>query len=105
MTRRQEIIEMLKARQLTIHQLADEFLTAQEEISEDLQAIRIGIRPQLSLEQTKPLCNSCGFVFKDRQDKNKVKPPTKCPKCHGEDIEPPRYFVKVHRENMPRGMR
>lgn len=105
MTRRQEIIEMLKVRQLTIQEMADEFLATQEEISEDLQAIRMGIRPQLSLEQTKPLCHSCGFVFKDRQDKNKLKPPTKCPKCHGEDIKPPRYLIKLHRDNILKELR
>lgn len=105
MTRRQEIIEMLEGRRLTLKEISDEFLTTQEEIAEDLGKIQGAIRPQLSLEQTKPVCNDCGFVYKDRKDKNKVKPPTKCPRCHAEDIEPPRYFIKEHKENIPKELR
>lgn len=102
MTRRQEIIEMLKAQKLTLPELSDEFLTTQEEIALDLKEIRAGIRPQMSLEQTKPSCNSCGFIYKDRNDRGKLKPPTKCPKCHSEDINPPRYFIAAHPDNIPK---
>ena len=105
MTRRQEIIEMLKVRTLTLQNIADEFLTTQEEIAEDLKKIQSTVRPQYSLEQTLPACHDCGFTFKDRYDKNKVKPPSKCPKCHGEGIEPPQYFIKEHKENIPKELR
>ena len=105
MTRRQEIIAMLKIRRMTLREIADEFLTTQEEIALDLVQIRTGIRAQLSLEQTTPSCNSCGFVFKDRQDRNKVRRRTKCPTCHREDINPPRYFIEEHNQNIPKDER
>jgi len=105
LTRRQEIVEMLKLQNMTLKELSDEFQADEEEIADDLKGIAIGVRPQFSLEQTKPICNSCGFVFLSRWDKNKVKPPTRCPKCKGEDIEPPRYFIKAHKENIPKELR
>jgi len=102
MTRQQEIIAMLQAQKMTLREISDEFLATQEEIALDLREIQNAIRPKMSLEQTKPVCNTCGFVYKDRKDKNKVRPPTKCPKCHGEDIEGPRYLIEIHLANIPK---
>lgn len=105
LTRRQEIIEMLRFRQLTLRQIADEFLAPEEDIAEDLRDLKYAVRPHYSLDQTTPNCHDCGFVFKDRFDKNKVRRPSRCPKCRSEDIGPPKYFIKEHPHNIPKELR
>ncbi len=35
-------------------------------------------------------CKRCGFVFKER-----IKPPTKCPKCKSQWISEQRYYLKI----------
>lgn len=37
-----------------------------------------------------PYCKKCGFVFRDL---DKPKKPSKCPRCKGEWIMPPRFIV------------
>jgi len=91
MTRRQEISEMLRHRTLTVKEIADEFMTIPEEIVEDLNHIKDTVRPQEELKYTDPLCNNCGFLFKERK---KLKPPSKCPACKSHDIKSPKYFVR-----------
>lgn len=91
MTRRQEIIEMLRHRKLTVKEISDEFLTTPEEIVIELPYIRDTVRPQEKLVYTDPVCNTCGFIFRERKMQ---KPPTKCPKCKSHDISVQRYFIK-----------
>jgi len=91
MTQRQEIIDMLRYRQLTVKEIADEFLTIPEIIVEDLKHIRESVWPQEKLMHTDPVCRDCGFIFKERK---KLKPPSKCPKCKSHKIDAPRFFVK-----------
>lgn len=91
MTRRQEIIDMLRYRQLTIKEIADEFLTIPEEIVEDLKHIKSSVQPKERLLSTDPHCIGCGFIFKERK---KLKPPSKCPKCKGHNIDVAKYYVK-----------
>jgi len=91
MTRRQEIIDMLRYRQLTVKEISDEFLTIPEEIVEHLKHIKQTVWPKEQLFHTDPKCNNCDFLFKDR---TKLKPPSKCPACKSHDIASPKYFVK-----------
>lgn len=37
-----------------------------------------------------PVCRKCGFVFKEL---DKPKKPSRCPKCKGEWISPPRFAI------------
>jgi len=90
MTRRKEIIEILKHRKLTLKELADEFLTEQEEILEDLRHIAQTVFPEMDLRMEVPVCKNCGYAFKKRK---KGKPPSRCPQCKGEAIIQPQYFI------------
>lgn len=38
-----------------------------------------------------PRCRKCGYIFKDLE---KPKKPSRCPRCKGERIEPPRFTIK-----------
>lgn len=91
MTQRQEIIDMLRYRSLTVKEIADEFLTIPEIIVEHLKHIKATVYPQEKLMHTDPACRDCGFIFKERQ---KLKPPGKCPKCKSHRIDAPKYFIK-----------
>ena len=44
-----------------------------------------------SFEITASDCRDCDFKFKDRDRMTK---PSKCPKCNGEDICPPQFFIR-----------
>lgn len=37
-----------------------------------------------------PVCKSCGYEFRDRE---KLKKPSRCPRCRKERIEAPKFFV------------
>lgn len=83
MTRREQIIELLKKEERTVKSLANIFATTPAEILEDLKHIEISIKP-LKLKYQPAFCKKCGFVFKER---DKIKKPSKCPRCRAEWIK------------------
>ncbi len=36
-------------------------------------------------------CKKCGYQFTDRE---RLKKPSRCPRCKSERIDPPRFYVK-----------
>jgi predicted Zn-ribbon and HTH transcriptional regulator len=38
-------------------------------------------------------CRHCGFAFRDR---SKITRPSRCPRCHSEDITEPQYSIERH---------
>jgi len=36
-------------------------------------------------------CRNCGYEFRGRE---RLRKPSKCPRCHSERIEPPRFYVR-----------
>lgn len=90
MTRREEIIEILKDREMTSQELCQHFQTTRRAILSDLKHIRKSLKSKEgSLIVRMPLCRQCGFSFKLKA----VKEPSKCPKCNSTWIEPPTYKV------------
>lgn len=47
-------------------------------------------RGAASLEVQPAACRDCGFVFAKRQ---RLQTPSRCPRCHSEAIEPPRFSL------------
>jgi len=87
-----QILEMLKKSSYTAKQLADIFECDLREIIEDLEHVfktakMLGLRMVAQSAQ----CNSCGFVFKERE---KLRTPSKCPECRSEDIKEPVFRIK-----------
>lgn len=37
-----------------------------------------------------PSCRNCGYVFKDL---DKPRKPSKCPKCHGQRVDEPKFII------------
>ncbi|MGB9704410.1 MAG: transcriptional regulator [Pyrobaculum sp.] len=48
---------------------------------------RLGYR----LEVVPAVCRNCGYEFRDRE---RLKKPSRCPRCKSERIEPPRFYVE-----------
>ncbi len=90
MTRRGEITALLEKEALSVQQLADRFQTIPPDIIEDLEHIKKSIKPK-RLIVIPARCEDCGFMFKERE---KIKRPSKCPKCRSERIFSPLFKVK-----------
>lgn len=90
MTRREDIIEILKKEDMTSQQLAHLFRTTKKTILLDLNHIKKSLKNQNGeLAMRMPVCRECGFQFK----LTSMKEPSKCPHCNSTWIEPPTYKV------------
>lgn len=98
LTRRQEIMAMLRERQWTLDDLARNFVVSKKVIINDLEHIarsvaRTSLRPgsgQARLQIHPPTCESCGFRFKDRA---KLNDPSRCPRCKNEHLRSQRFRI------------
>lgn len=90
MTRREDIIEILKKEEMTSLQLAHHFQTKKKSILSDLAHIGKTLKGKNEgLVVRMPVCKKCGFIFR----LNSVREPSKCPQCNSTWIEPPTYKV------------
>ena len=98
LTRRQEIMAMLRERQWTLDELARNFVVSKKVIINDLEHIaRSVLRLALSgvegpsrLKIHPPTCESCGFRFKDRA---RFSDPSRCPRCRNEHLRSQRFQI------------
>lgn len=91
MTRREEIEGLLKQKPYTPKELADYFSVSIPEIIEDLNHVKLSVKPPYFFKYQPPMCRGCGFLFKERRN---LKTPSKCPRCRKEDIAEARYFIR-----------
>jgi len=80
---------------MTLIDLAAHFRCETKDIVEDLVHIAKSIKPGRELVMLPAQCRKCSFIFKERQDKNIFKKPSKCPKCDSERILPPVYKIRL----------
>ena len=67
-------------------------LTARD-LEEALRHVERSARGQgIRLRVVPPECQDCGFDFPGRLKKH-LHPPSRCPRCRGERIQPPRFRV------------
>jgi predicted Zn-ribbon and HTH transcriptional regulator len=90
-TRRQEIIEILKGEALSLQDLSILLKVHIKEILEDIPHIEKSVQPQERLIIVPSQCQQCGFTFKERR---KIKTPSRCPKCKGTWIKPPLFQIQ-----------
>ena len=98
LTRRQEIMVMLRERQWTLDDLARNFVVSKKVIINDLEHIARSIARtplrlgsgQARLQFHPPTCESCGFRFKDRA---KFNDPSRCPRCKNEHLRSQRFQI------------
>lgn len=91
MTRREEIAELLKGQPMTVKQLAEYFGTTFLEIVEDLEHVKQSVKPPFKFSFEPAQCRTCGFLFKGRE---KLRRPSRCPKCKAEDITEARFVIE-----------
>ncbi|MCI4464657.1 MAG: transcriptional regulator [Thermoproteus sp.] len=62
------------------------------EIYDELEHVAKTLKRQgLKLAVVPARCRNCGYEFRDRE---RLRKPSKCPRCHSERIEPPRFYVR-----------
>jgi len=84
------IMELLEQKQLSALQLSGELGITEKEIFEHLEHIARSLKPTKRLVVEPAQCRSCGFPFKKR---NRMKPPSRCPRCRSEFIQRPRFSI------------
>jgi hypothetical protein len=90
MTRRKEMIELLRKQPMTMHELARTFRAETKEILVDLEHIAYTVKPTERLVMNPATCRSCGFIFRTREKRSK---PSKCPACKREKITEPIFSI------------
>ncbi|MEL9990515.1 MAG: transcriptional regulator [Thermoproteus sp.] len=62
------------------------------EIYEELEHVARTLKRQSYKLMVVPArCRNCGYEFRDRE---RLKKPSKCPVCHSERIEPPKFYIR-----------
>jgi len=80
---------MLRQEQLTTFDLAEILGIKEKEIADHLEHVAKTVKASLRIEPAR--CRQCGFVF---SRKKQFKSPSRCPECHGQQIERPRFSIR-----------
>lgn len=89
-TRRQEIRALLGEREWTLDELAARYLLPRRVIINDLEHIARTVAPRQRIHIRAPMCDACGFRFKDR---TRFSDPSRCPRCKNEHLGPQRLRI------------
>ncbi len=96
LTDRERIIKLLLSaeRPLDVYQIRDlaGLDLKPSEIYDELEHVARTLKRQgLRLEMIPARCRNCGYEFRDRE---RLKKPSKCPRCRSERIDPPKFYVR-----------
>lgn len=89
-TRRQEIRELLSKGTWTLDGLVSRYVVPKRIIIDDLEHIARSVAPRQRLQILAPVCEACGFRFKDRA---RFSDPSRCPRCKNEHLSPQRFRI------------
>jgi len=89
-TRRQEIRVLLVERAWSLDELAARYLLPKRVIVNDLEHIARSVAPRQRIEILAPVCEACGFRFKDRK---RFTDPSRCPRCKNEHLRAQRLRI------------
>ena len=90
-TRRQEIRDLLAERAWTLDELSARYLVRKRIIVDDLEHIARSVAPRQRLQILAPVCDACGFRFKDRA---RFSDPSRCPRCKNEHLAPQQFRIR-----------
>jgi len=90
-TRRQEIRQLLTERAWTLDELAARYLIRKRIVVEDLAHIARSVAPRGRLKIVAPVCDRCGFRFKDRA---RFSDPSRCPRCRNEHLAAQQFRIE-----------
>ena len=71
-----------------------EYKRIYSELDHIAKTIRRKTNNRLMLYMVPPICEKCGYVFRNLK---KPKRPSRCPRCKSEHISPPKFFIKENR--------
>jgi len=91
-TPRQRMLDLLVGTRLSSHQLAQMLGIPERQVEDHLaHVVKSLARDRTRRFVLEPsTCPDCGYVFRDR---TRLTRPSRCPRCHGEDITAPRYGI------------
>ncbi len=90
-TMRQQIIALLRARQMSARELSQSLGIEEKEVYQHLNHVyRSAVPLGMRLEIRPSECLKCGFVFKER---NRFTPPGRCPRCKGTYLQKPAFKI------------
>ncbi|MCY3411042.1 MAG: hypothetical protein INQ03_05320 [Candidatus Heimdallarchaeota archaeon] len=86
------IIRELKNQSYTAKELSQRLNKSVAAIENDLEHVRTSMRtdPDWKLKISPAHCQLCEYRFQN----DKIKTPTKCPKCKKEKINPPSFLIE-----------
>ena len=92
-TPRQQVKDLLMATPLSSRQLAKIVGITEREVEDHIVHIIKSVARDRSLRfiQEPCECRRCEFAFRDR---SKITRPSRCPRCHSEDITEPQYSIE-----------
>lgn len=91
-TVRQRMIRLLETEARDVREISQTLRIREREVIDHLPHIARTVAGQnRKLEVTPSTCLACGYRFKDRKH---LKPPSRCPQCKNERVEPPLYRVR-----------
>lgn len=81
---------MLREREWTLDALARNFVVSKKVIISDLEHIARSVSRPARLRILAPICEACGYRFKDRA---KFSDPSRCPRCKNEHLHAQRLRI------------
>ena len=90
-TMRQQIIALLRSRQMNARELSQSLGIEEKEVYHHLNHVyRSAVPLGMRLEIRPSECLKCGFVFKARA---RFTPPGRCPRCRGTYLQKPAFKI------------
>jgi transcriptional regulator len=90
-TARQRIADLLRAEELTAHEVSQRAAVQEREVAEHLRHLELTLRQSGErLHTSAPQCISCGFSFDGREKHGR---PSRCPRCKSERLSRPRFRI------------
>lgn len=94
-TRRQWIARFLSEREHGFEELRRLLEVPVRMLEDDLRHVERSTRGQSRrFVIVPPRCRECGFLFRGREARH-LHPPSRCPRCHSEAIEDPRFRIEA----------
>lgn len=89
---RKDLIPLLQDNPLGLDEIAHQMAMTQKDVEDDLKHLMKSLKHsdyQLCIIPAK--CRKCGFIF----NKEKLRKPGKCPKCHNTWIQEPVFLINL----------
>jgi predicted Zn-ribbon and HTH transcriptional regulator len=95
-TFREQIMTLLEQKEWDVRALSERLSIREKEVYAHIPHIVRSVEAAgKKLVITGPECLNCGFIFEGRKkDREKIGKPSRCPKCKGERITPPRFAIR-----------